>query len=790
MSEILPYGMVIADGVILCKDGGFMQTFLLDPPDMHTLSEVRCDFLHVKLAEAMSQLDSGWSFHFDCLRRQDQPTDQGVFPEAVTQRIDDERVEAFNQASFVNTTALTVRWSPSSEIERKLLDLFNRRKDRATEIPTRLAQFQTHMAIFMDSVSAHMPIEPLMDYHQDGVVYSPQLTFLASCLWDDPTPMSLHPYGAYIDCHLATEDVWFGTRPYIQGRSVACLCVDGFPPSTHPALLSGMAELPFEFRWSTRFIQLTPEKTQSVMKYARRMWEQGSRSFIDQYLGQNPMDARQKEGMGMVEDIDEALMEQSDSALRYGYYSSTFVLRNENVGVLEAHVSELRKMLSRLGCRGRIETINSTEAFLSTLPGDLKHNLRRPMLHNLHFLNLIPLSSVWLGDQTNPSPLIERGNAPAHMVVRTAGQGSFYLNLHVEDVGHSLVFGLTGSGKSVLLASLAAQFMRYDKARVVCLDKGSSMRVLTYGVGGQWTPLSLDADEGFAPIASLTSHNEAISEVDQLWLQDWIESIYQLNQGVALTSDQRKEVTRAIRAIAQPGARRSLLDFQVDVQDAALQSVLAGYCGDGIRAPLFDKSLDADANPLHDTWTCFEMEELLSLDDKTLVPLLLYIFHMIEKGADGSPTLLIMDEAWALMRHEMFHKKIEDWLKTMRKKSVAVVMATQSIADAVNSGMMSTLLESCTTRFYGANPEAISEEIRDTYLAFGLNENDLDVISRLTPKREYYLAAQNRRKVFNLELSKRALKWVASSDPESIRECLALRRGYPDEWQNIWDESP
>lgn len=51
-------------------------------------------------------------------------------------------------------------------------------------------------------------------------------------------------------------------------------------------------------------------------------------------------------------------------------------------------------------------------------------------------------------------------------------------------VGHTLVVGPTGAGKSVLLALMALQFHRYPGAQVFAFDFGGSIRAATLAMGG------------------------------------------------------------------------------------------------------------------------------------------------------------------------------------------------------------------------------------------------------------------------------------------------------------------
>src|SRR3546814_6379571 len=75
------------------------------------------------------------------------------------------------------------------------------------------------------------------------------------------------------------------------------------------------------------------------------------------------------------------------------------------------------------------------------------------------------------------------------MFGRAQGSTPFRFSLHVGDVGHALVVGPTGAGKSVLLALMAMQFRRYDNAQVFAFDFGGSIRAAALAMGGDWQDL-------------------------------------------------------------------------------------------------------------------------------------------------------------------------------------------------------------------------------------------------------------------------------------------------------------
>ena len=160
-----------------------------------------------------------------------------------------------------------------------------------------------------------------------------------------------------------------------------------------------------------------------------------------------------------------------------------------------------------------------------------------------------------------PKPLIENGNAPPLMRASAGGNGILDLNLHVDDLGHSLIFGATGSGKSVLLAMIAAQFRRYQNARIYCIDKGQSLRTLTLAVGGDWIEVSGESEQGFSQFESLAPMSDPLKPADQIWITEWIDQIYARNNATnknrPLSNSQHNEVIEAVKILAKPNANRT-----------------------------------------------------------------------------------------------------------------------------------------------------------------------------------------------------------------------------------------
>jgi type IV secretion system protein VirB4 len=197
--------------------------------------------------------------------------------------------------------------------------------------------------------------------------------------------------------------------------------------------------------------------------------------------------------------------------------------------------------------------------------------------------------------------------------------------------------------------------------------------------------------------------------------------------------------------------------------------------------------LDAKQDTLGiDSFMVFEIEELMNLGDKNLIPVLLYIFHRIEKSFTGQPALLILDEAWVMLGHPVFREKIREWLKVLRKANCAVLLATQSLSDAVRSGLLDVLSESCPTKIYLANGSANDEDQKKLYKGLGLNSTQIQIISSAAPKRDYYIVSPEGRRLINLALGPVALSFVGSSDKGSITRIKEMASehgaGWPEKW--------
>ena len=193
--------------------------------------------------------------------------------------------------------------------------------------------------------------------------------------------------------------------------------------------------------------------------------------------------------------------------------------------------------------------------------------------------------------------------------------------------------------------------------------------------------------------------------------------------------------------------------------------------------------LDAESDNLDlSDFNTFEIEQLMNLGEKYALPVLMYLFRRIEKSLDGSPSAIFLDEAWIMLGHPAFKEKIKEWLKVLRKANCLVFLATQSLTDAVKSGILDVLVESCPTKIYLPNPNARDEETAAIYKRMGLNTRQIEILALAKQKKQYYLHSEKGARLFELALGQLTLAFVGASDKDSIALIKQLELKHGSGW--------
>jgi type IV secretion system protein VirB4 len=782
LADLTPYLFLVDNGIVANKDCSLTAAWEYRGSDTASSTQDELDFVAGQVNQALMSLGTGWMVQVDAVRRPSTSypaKELSHFPDPVSAAIDEERRGFFSRAScFETNTVITLTYKPSGSLA---MDIISSRKTG----DKMLAEFKDHIAAFESSLSGVLDLERLNEYVLEDRfgqphLYSTLLSHLQLCLTGDLHPVMVpQPVAMYLDGILGNQDLTGGEEPRLGDKRLYTISIDGFPQESYPAILEMLSGLPLAYRFNTRYICLDPQDAIKELETQRKGWAQQIFNPIDIYLNRaNPR--LNRDAAWMNEDAEQAKAQVQNGQLGYGFLSSTVVLMSDDDELSKKEAQYVQRELGLLGFGSRLERYNALEAWLGSHPGNWWANQRRPLISTLNVSHLLPLASIWPGEPEAPCPFYSPKSPPL-MVCTTDGSTPFRFNLHSGDVGHTMILGPTGAGKSTLLALICAQFLRYPEAQVFAFDKGRSLYALCEGVGG--THYDVGGDDSTLAFAPLSRIDE--SDAEFIWACDWVGKLLEI-QGLKLEPSDLNYISTAMRRLrSQPARFRTLYILRNLLPNRRLKEGLAQYSGDGPMARLLDSQTD---NLGMSDFLVFEIEDLMNMGEKYLVPVLLYLFRQIEKALTGRASLLVLDEAWIMLANEVFQAQIREWFKVLRKANCAVILATQSLSDASRSGILDILAESCPTKIYLPNYEANNETQRGMYLGLGLNSRQVTLIASGTPKRDYYVETRGQgRRMMQLSLGRRTLAWVGSSGKKDIADLKRLKAERGLSWREDWE---
>jgi type IV secretion/conjugal transfer VirB4 family ATPase len=777
LADFLPWAALVAEGVVLNKDGSLQRTARFRGPDLDSATPAELIGTTARLNNALRRLGSGWALFVEASRNAAQSYPQSAFPDPVSALVDAERQAQFAEvgAHFESAYFLTfVFLPPAEEAARAEAWLYEgRSREGGIDAHAVLKGFIDRTDRVRQLVEGFMPEAEWLSDEET-------LTYLHSCISNKRHRIRVPEIPMYLDAILADEPLTGGLEPRLGRAHLRTLTVLGFSSSTHPGILDELNRLAFPYRWSTRAIALDKTDATRILRRIRRQWFAKRKSvmaILKEVMTNESAALLDTDAHNKAMDADAALQELGSDLIGEAYVTTTVTVWDDDVRAADEKLRLVEKVIQGRDFTCIAESINAVEAWLGSLPGHVYANVRQPPVSTLNLAHMMPLSAVWAGPERN-----EHLGGPPLLFAKTEGATPFRLSLHVGDVGHTLVVGPTGAGKSVLLALIALQFRRYPDSQIFAFDFGGSIRAAALAMGGDrhdlGGALSGDASEPIAlqPLAVITDPAE------QAWAAEWVAALLS-REGVTVTPEAKEHLWSALMSLASaPIGERTLTGLSVLLQSGPLKRALKPYCVGGAWGRL----LDAEAEHLGEAdIAAFETEGLIGTAAAPAV--LAYLFHRVERRLDGRPTLLIVDEGWLALDDPTFGAQLREWLKTLRKKNASVVFATQSLADIETSAIAAAIVESCPTRLFLPNERAVEPHITSIYRRFGLNDRQIEIIARATPQRDYYCQSRRGNRLFELGLGAVALAFTAASakaDQTAIARVLAEcgRDGFAAGW--------
>ena len=777
LADFLPWAALVGEGVILNKDGSLQRTARFRGPDLDSATPAELVGASARLNNALRRLGSGWAVFVEAQRNPANAYPPSAFPDPASSLVEFERRAQFEEegAHFESAYYLTFLYLPPAEqASRAEAWLYeNRAREDGANARDVLRGFVDRTARVLQLVEGFVP-------EADWLGDVETLSYLHSTVSTRRHRVRVPETPMHLDAILTDEPLTGGLEPRLGQAHLRVLTVMGFPSTTYPGLLDDLNRLTFPYRWSTRAICLDKTDATKLLTRIRRQWFAKRKSIgaiLKEIMTNEASALLDTDAHTKALDADAALVELGSDLIGQAYVTATVMVWDEDARLADERLRLVEKVIQGRDFTCMVETVNAVDAWLGSLPGHAYANVRQPPVSTLNLAHMIPLSAVWAGPQRD-----EHLSAPPLLFGKTQGSTPFRLSLHVGDVGHTLVVGPTGSGKSVLLALMAIQFRRYARAQVFAFDFGGSIRAAALAMGGDWHDLGGSLSDDAAEAVALQPLVRIDEPGERAWAAEWIAAILSRERTV-VTPDVKEHLWSALSSLASaPLHERTLTGLSVLLQSNTLKRALQPYTLEGPWGRL----LDADTERLGEADVqVFETEGLVGSGAAPAV--LAYLFHRIEGRLDGSPTLLIVDEGWLALDDATFGAQLREWLKTLRKKNASVIFATQSLADIEGSSIAPAIVESCPTRLFLPNERALEPQITAIYRRFGLNDRQIEILARSTPKRDYYCQSRRGNRLFELGLGEVALAFCAASskaDQALIAEVFAEhgRGGFADAW--------
>jgi type IV secretion system protein VirB4 len=465
-----------------------------------------------------------------------------------------------------------------------------------------------------------------------------------------------------------------------------------------------------------------------------------------------------------VRQLGDALTELEVHGHFFGTCSLTLVVHSHDRASIRHQAAEAMKVMAVHDGRFIDEGYNLLNAWLSTVPGNSRHNVRRIALLETNCADLGFLFTIDAGTRRS-----DHLGVDALAIFETPHHVPYGFSLHVDDVGHTLILGATGSGKSFLVNFLVTHAQQYDPITVI-LDLGHSYRKLATLLRGRYLEIGLrHADVTINPFALAPT-------ADNLhFLHAFVRVLLEGADGYRLSHVEDREVYEAIENVyvLDPSHRR--LFTVANLLPRALAERLRSWIDGGRYATVFDN--------LDDTLTVERLQvfdfEAMRAYPTLLEPLLFYVLHRVtarvqEPAEQATFKVCVMDEAWRFIQHPMLRAYVQEGLKTWRKRNAAMILSTQTVEDFASVDLLRTVVESCPTKLLLANPAFDPQQYAEL---FQLNARELQLFATLAPRQQLLMKRPDVSKVLTLRVDPKSY-WIYTNTPVDNERVATVFRQY------------
>ncbi len=776
-SNFIPYACHYNSKAILTKRKELMQVIKVGGFSFETADDDDVDIKKSMLNLLFKGFQTGgFLLYFHTIRRRADPIAEDISstdpyikrPKSFSDYVAQEWDKKYSgKQSFVNELYISVIKRPDTAgaaIVEHLIKKFKAKADKKAweeDIRDAYEELEEATGRVLSTLRDYSPELLGVQFRENGA-FCEILEFLGKLVNCGASTPMLVPTTS-IDQYLPTNRLYFGNKAIeIRGghrtRVAGILSIKEYGPTSNAGMIDSFLQMPFELIISQSFTFANRQVAISKMQ-----------------LQQNRMIQAEDKAVSQIAEINQALDMAMSGDIAFGEHHLTVLCIQDDLKALESALSMASVEIQNAGVQPVREKVNMEPAYWAQLPGNDDFIVRKSTINSLNLAGFASLHNYPTGKA--------KGNhwGDSVAVFDTTSGTPYHFNFHLRDVGHSLIIGPTGAGKTVLMNFLCAMSQKF-KCRMFFFDKDRGAEIFIRALGGVHTTIDPSKRSNFNPF-QLPDNGQ-----NRTFLLDLLKLLVTVN-GEEITAENIMSLTQAVtgnyKLAKKDRCLSNIVPFLGIEGPGSLATRIAMWHSKGSHANIFDNpedALDLDTDRIFG----FEMAELLK-DTICLGPVLLYIFHRINISLDGTPTMIVLDEAWALIDNPIFAPRIKDWLKVLRKLNTFVIFATQSVEDASKSAISDTLIQQTATQIFLPNLKATTV-YRSVFM---LTEREYTLIKTTDPGSRYFLIKQGPSAVVaRIDLSGMTdIINVLSGRTETVLIVDKLREEYgdnPDKWLHLF----
>jgi len=541
---------------------------------------------------------------------------------------------------------------------------------------------------------------------------------------------------------------------------IKTLTLKQLPSKTYADMFADLSKVKANMMFATEWTAIDPVKAAASLRSMRRHWHNLKQSMFSGVMTERPTERDllyDESNEAKVRDLGEALTAIEMLGLILGRFSLTVVIYAKSHEEAERVTAEVMKVVGVHDGALHEERYNGLGAFNAALPAGHPYNLRRQTVTNQNHVDMIPWFQPAEGEKKN----LFLG-APALAVLETESGSLFYFNFHFQDVGHTLMLGPTGAGKSFALNFFIISAQQYDPYTLI-FDLGGSFRQTVELLGGSYVQFRPE-HRSFSINPFCLEPTAANFEFLFSFVKLLVESV-----GYQMTDVEERAVFEAIQSLyVLERPQRRLLSLSNMVPRTVGERLKRWTEGEQY-GHWFDHEVDTVS---FSRVQCIDFEGMERLG-VVLEPLVFYLLHrandfIYDPALSTVFKLCVVDEAWLFLKHPVTKAYIATALRTWRKKNAAMVLATQALEDLAgqaSGASFHAVIESCPTKLLLANPDLKPEFYRD---ALRLNAIEQERVRQLKPKSQFLLKREGLSKTLTLNVDQRSY-WLCTTSPYEAR---------------------